>query len=167
MTLQSYLAQQFDYVQWADALCLDAAASVKLEPYHREFGFSFGTVHKTLLHMMGAQHIWVGRWKGDSTRRFPTPEDLPTLDGIRQRWADIHAEVRDFVDQQTAESLQSRVSYLRNNVPHAGVLWHLINHCFDHANYHRGQLNSLVKLAGGKPAATMFVDYWRQQEGQA
>jgi len=166
MQLLEYLTQQFDYIKWADDLSLEAAGTVKLEAYHREFGFSFGTVHKTLLHMLGAQHIWVGRWQGDSTRKFPTPEDLMTLGAIRQRWADVHAELHSFVAKQTDESLENRVEYFRNNVPHSGVLWQLINHCFDHANYHRGQLNSLVKLAGGKPAGTMYVDYCRQREGQ-
>jgi uncharacterized damage-inducible protein DinB len=165
MNLLDYLKQQYDYVKWADVRSLEAAASVPAEAYHRDFGFSFGTVHKTLAHMIAAQDIWVGRWQGES-RSFLSIEDLPTLEAARQQMAKTHDEVTAFVGRQTEASLEQRVSYVRNNAPMSGVLWHLVNHCFDHANYHRGQLNSLVKLAGGKPAATMYVDWRRQQEGQ-
>lgn len=166
MQLKDYFIEQYAYVKWADHRCLDAAATVPEAGYHKELGFSFGTVHKTLLHMMGAQDVWVGRWKGESVRVFPSIEMLPTLASVRARWESVHDELLGFVGQQTEESLMSRIVFNRNNVPHSNLLWHVINHCADHATFHRGQLNSLIKLAGGKPAVTMHVDYRRQQEGQ-
>lgn len=166
MELKDYFVEQYAYVKWADLRCLDAAATVPEAGYHKELGFSFGTVHKTLLHMMGAQDVWVGRWKGDSARVFPTIDTFPTLESVRLRWQAVHAELLGFVVEQTDESLMRRIDYTRNHVAHSNVLWHVINHCADHANFHRGQLNSLIKLAGGEPAGTMHVDYRRRQEGQ-
>jgi uncharacterized damage-inducible protein DinB len=167
MTVRDLLIQQHAYVRWADLRCIDAAATVSAEAYRKDFGFSFGTVHNTLVHMLGAQHIWVGRWKGDPGRAFPQGEDFKSLDALRDCWPKVHDEVRAFVEAQTDASLQARVEYVRNGTAMQTTLWQAIAHCADHANYHRGQLNSLIKLAGGTPAQTMFVDYCRQLEGQA
>lgn len=166
MTTRDFLIQQYDYVKWADLRNLDAAASVPSGRWDEDHGFSFGTVHKTLLHMIGAQHVWVGRWSGDSSRAFPTVEELPTIEAIRTRWNAVHDELLGYVAKQTDASLERRIDYLRNNIPHSNVLWHAIAHCADHSNYHRGQLNSLIKLSGGTPAGTMYIDWRRTQEGQ-
>ena len=41
-----------------------------------------------------------------------------------------------------------------------------MTHLVDHSTYHRGQLNSMIKLAGGKPADVGHITYRRVQEGQ-
>ncbi len=166
MELCEYLIQQYDYVRWADLRCIDAARSVPAENLRRDYGFSFRTVHDTLAHMLAAQNTWVGRWKGDSARPFLAGSEFESLDAIAARWVGVQDELLAFVRDQTDSSLQQRISYLRRGEPTTGVLWQLINHCADHSNFHRGQLNSLIKLAGGTPASTMYVDWCRQQEGQ-
>ncbi len=32
-------------------------------------------------------------------------------------------------------------------------------HVVDHATYHRGQINSMIRMAGGKPAAAYYQRY--------
>lgn len=166
MQLRDYLIQQFEYVTWADDRCVEAARTVPAENRRKDYGFSFRTVHDTLVHMLAAQNIWIARWKGDSSQPFLTGDDFDSLDAIAARWAQVHEAFLGFVRAQTDESLMNRLHYERRGQPMSGVLWHLLNHTADHANFHRGQLNSLIKLAGGTPASTMYVDWRRQQEGQ-
>jgi len=166
MNLRDFIIQQYDYVVWSDDRCLTAAASVPTENVDKQLGFSFGSVQRVLLHMLGAQDVWLGRWQGDSTRKFPTVDQLPTLDAIRHRWDEVHTALIAFVRSQTDESLQQRINFSRNDQPHSGLLWMLMTHTFDHSTYHRSQLNSLIKLAGGKPGDFSYITRLRISEGQ-
>lgn len=63
----------------------------------------------------------------------------------------------DFLERQTADSLAADVAF--NDLsgrPAAGPLGEQMLHVVDHATYHRGQLNSMIKLAGGTPATIMY-----------
>ena len=70
------------------------------------------------------------------------------------------------MDTQTDESVLRRIDYIRNGQSHNNMLLHLMYHVGDHSTYHRGQLNSMIKLAGGKPAELGYIVYRRVQEGQ-
>ncbi len=162
----SQLKEMYAYMIWADNRIIEAATTVPDEGFRRDQNISAGSVHKLLLHALGAQWLWLGRWQGDSTRKFPTPEELPTVGAIKGRWGEVHQMLLAFLNQQTDESVEKRIEYIRNGQPHANKLLHVMCHAADHGTYHRGQLNSMIKLAGGKPVDVGYVTYRRVQEGQ-
>ena len=168
MTLLDYFIQQCDFVKWADDRCLTAAASVPDETYHKDFGFSFGSVHNVLVHMMGAQYMWLNRLKDPTAEpTFPQPPDVPTMQVLRQRWDALHEEWRLYVRSLTEAQLLDRIHYVRRGQHYSGILWTLLNHTFDHATHHRGQLNSLIKLAGGTPGDYGYIILARLEDGQS
>lgn len=160
------LMELYRYVRWADRLILDAAATVPNEGFDREQHISAGSIHKLLVHAMEAQHVWLGRWQGNSGVDFSLAERYPTVESIRGRWAEVHEALFAFLGNETDESLARTIQYQRKGHTYRGVLWHLMTHVADHATYHRGQLNSMIKLAGGKPADPSFITYRRTVEGQ-
>ena len=160
------LKEMYAYMTWADNQIIEAAATVPDEGFRRDQNISAGSIHKLLLHAIGAQWVWLGRWQGDSDRKFPTSEELQTVAAVRQRWDEVHKALNAFVDEQTDESVERRIDYVRNKTPHNNKLLHLMCHVADHGAYHRGQLNSMIKLAGGKPVDLGYVTYRRIQEGQ-
>jgi uncharacterized damage-inducible protein DinB len=160
------LRDQYAYMVWADDRILAATATVPEEGFRRDQNISAGSIHKLILHTLGAQWVWLGRWQGDSARTFPRPEELPTLAAVQRHWAEVHQAVLAFVSEQTDESVGRRVEYIRNNQRHNNRLLDIMCHLVDHSTYHRGQLNSMIKLAGGKPADVGYITYRRDQEGQ-
>ena len=56
----------FDYMEWANDLAMDAAATLPDENLRREVGISHGSIFGTLVHMAGAEWIWLERWQGHS-----------------------------------------------------------------------------------------------------
>jgi len=147
------------FMIWGDLAILDAAGALPPEKYFQEQGISAGSIHKLLSHCMGAQWIWLERWLGRSPAARPD-EQYPTIDSIRQRWPRLHADLIDFVSQETPDSLVRQIAYtdLRGQ-PASMPLNHQILHVVDHATYHRGQLNSMIRRAGGTPANTMYWSY--------
>lgn len=160
---KDHLIQMFEYVRWCDHRQMDAARSVPSATYFRDYGFSFRTVHDTLVHMLAAQVIWLARWEGGaagSPKKLLDRTDIPDLESLRVRWGGVHAQVGDFLQRQTNSSLARKCEWVATDGKFFALpLGHLIQHCLDHATYHRGQLNSLIKLAGGAPVRVMYYTY--------
>ena len=86
----------------------------------------------------------------------PDHTDYPTLAGLEAAWPAVHADLLAFVDRQTPVALAGPLSY-RNTKgdPFSLPLGQALLNVADHATYHRGQLNSLAKRAGGTPGPIM------------
>ena len=150
----------FEYTAWADRRSVEVARSVPADGYVFEQDISLGSVHKVLVHMLAVQELWLARWKGAPPARMADVTDYPTLAAVEERWPAVHAELTAFVAGQTPASLAGSVSY-RNSRGEAFSLplGELMLHVADHATYHRGQLNSMAKRAGGKPLPIMRVTW--------
>ncbi len=159
------LVDAFEYVVWGDGQCVEVARSVPADGFDRELSISFGSVHKVLVHMMVTQIVWLSRWQGVSPNRFPDHTDFPTLDSVEQRWPVVHSQLREFVAAQTPATLASPLSFKNSQgTPASFPLGQLMLHAADHATYHRGQLNSMAKLAGGTPMPIMR-NTWMAKRG--
>src|SRR4030081_404973 len=84
----------FDYTEWANGLALDAAAELSGENLHREFNISHGSIFGTLLHMAGAEWIWLERWHGRSPAKAEawslwTTEYCADLAALNERWREV------------------------------------------------------------------------------
>lgn len=146
------------YMVYADAQIMQAADTLSDEGYARELNISFGSVQKLLHHAVMAQTTWLQRLNGLDVAYV----DVPPLrrEGLPGRWAQVHQELLAFADAQTPASLQTSIrSRLRSGKRFELPTWAVMLHVCDHATYHRGQLNSMIKLAGGKPSAVMLYPY--------
>lgn len=161
----AFFRELFEYVRWGDHECLLAARSVSDQEYFREQPISHGSLHKQLVHMMVAEWLWLSRWRGSTNAKAETVEDYPTRMAVEQRWPLVHAALLDFVAHQTPSSLARNVTYRTSRgdlvtLPLASLMIHVI----DHAAYHRGQLNTMIRRAGGQPRSISFHAYSLQKE---
>jgi uncharacterized damage-inducible protein DinB len=149
-----------EFMIWGDEAILKAAASVPAERYMQDFGVSAGSLHKLLLHAMGAQWVWVQRLRRVPSPQFITPEEVPTREALAARWATVHAAVREFVAGQTPEMLATPLTF-RNfkGIEFSGTVGQLLMHVTDHATYHRGQQNTLIKMGGGTPVDVFYYQW--------
>jgi uncharacterized damage-inducible protein DinB len=137
-----------------------AARSVPDPGYYREQGMSLGSIHKLLVHAMAAQWLWLCRWRGESPDHIENSEDYPTRQVLEQRWPLVHGAMMDFFGQQSTRSLERNVEYRNSKGEVFSLPLHeLMLHVVDHATYHRGQLNSMIKRAGGTPGAVSYQIY--------
>lgn len=150
----------FGYMRWADEVMMGASRTVAEDEYYRPRGFSHGSIHGLLVHGMAAQDVWLRRWEGSGEAAIETAADYPTRADLVGRWPEVHAALFAFLDRQTDESLLAPV-VARNtygesfSLPLVETMIHVV----DHASYHRGQINSMIRLAGGEPAAPYYQRY--------
>jgi uncharacterized damage-inducible protein DinB len=154
----------WDYMIHADLQMLKAAGALSLEACNREQGISAGSVHKLLVHCMDAQGIWLERLKGAKNPPLADPARISS-DELLKRWPEQHSHLRAFAAEQTIESLNGVLRFrTRKNDPFELTRGACMLHVADHSTYHRGQLNSMIKLAGGTPSNIMLFT-WSIEQG--
>jgi uncharacterized damage-inducible protein DinB len=158
-----YFTHLFDYVKWADLRQLDATRGVSDDEYFKERGWSFGNIHKVQVHELAAQSVWLDRFVGDKAVWLFDDPRLAKREALEPQWRSLHARFTNFLRQQTPQTLVSEVRYTNfKGDPLAFPLWQLLVHTCNHASHHRGQLNSMIKLAGAKPISTDYAAYIAQ-----
>jgi uncharacterized damage-inducible protein DinB len=161
------LLHVFDYDEWATTTLLDAVAQLRTDEIHKDLGTSFQSLHGTLVHLYGAQLVWLSRWKGSSTG-LTKPEEIPTLADLRTRWHELYQEIRDYLPSLTHEQLQSNFTYQDlTGKEWSHPLFQQIEHLAFHSMYHRGQVVTLLRQLGQTPPHTDLIVYYRMQMARA
>src|SRR5512145_3407336 len=87
-----------DYTEYANRLALDAADKLTDEQLRHDFKISHGSIHGTLVHMAGAEWIWLERWNGVSHSRIWTDDDFAGVAALRSRWREIETGRRELLE---------------------------------------------------------------------
>lgn len=154
----------FEYNRWANQRLLDAVEDLTRDELGRELTSSFPSVASTLTHMLGAEWVWLERWRGSSPRSFPDAAGLDSVQAVRARWDALWAEQKAFLDGLADGDPQRIVSYSSlSGAPDARALGDLMKHVVNHATYHRGQLVTMLRQLGKVPPSTDYVRYLREE----
>jgi uncharacterized damage-inducible protein DinB len=156
--------QLFNYTGWANRLVLDAAERLSDEQQKRDFKISHGSIHGTLVHMAGAEWLWLERWRGTSHSRIWTAEDFIDIPAIRVRWQQIETERQALLESLSEEDLSRDLSY-RNlkGEPFALPLIAQMQHVVNHSTQHRGQAVGMIRQLGVQPPAVDLLYYLIQK----
>jgi uncharacterized damage-inducible protein DinB len=163
MTLKE-VQDLFSYDEWATDRMLETVSALTQEQFDRDMKTSHTGVHGTLIHMCGADWVWLERWKGTSPGALLTPDELPTLDSIKQRWKAYRKEITDLLRSFDDTRVEMPVAYkdMRGN-PNSQPFSQQMLHKINHASYHRGQVVAMVRQLGIKPQNTDLIGYYRSR----
>lgn len=149
----------YDYNYWARDRQLDACAGLTPEQFLRPMGNSFSSLRDTLAYLVHAEWVWLDGWHG-RPRRTMLPDDFPTLSAVRERWIEVEREMRPFLAGLTDERLAQPLTYTRmTGETKTFTLWHTLLHVVNHQTYHRGQVTTLLRQLGARPAQVDFLVY--------
>lgn len=159
----------FDYTEWANALAMDAAAKLTDEDLRRDVGISHKSIFGTLLHMAGAEWIWLERWNGRSPAKAVawslwTTETCVDLATLTERWRDVIDGRARFMSRLAEEQLDAELAFkLLSGDPSSMRLVHQMQHVVNHATLHRGQVVGMIRQLGLEPPATDLIFYIRRE----
>ena len=159
----------FNYTEWANNLAMDAAGKLPDEHLRREVGISHNSIFGTLLHMAGAEWIWLERWQGRSPRKdeaWPqwTPESCADLTTLEQRWSNIVETRSKYVLELDESRLASEMPFkLLSGDASSMRLCDQMQHVANHATMHRGQVVGMIRQLGIDPPATDLLFYVRRE----
>ena len=160
-----YIHTLIDYNYWARDRVLASVEQLPAEQLSRDLGSSFGSVLDTLVHMYFAEWIWYRRWQGDSPAARPDTSRLATVAALRNEWLPLESEIRTFVETLGPAGLLRMLEYKSMNGQSAtSSFWQMIVHVVNHGTYHRGQVATMLRQLGAKPAqSTDVIVFFREQ----
>lgn len=166
--MQEQLVSLYDYNAWVNQRLLATAADLTHEQFRQQVWPGFGSVHLTFVHLLGAEVLWFARWQGQSPKSMLSPDDLPTVAAIRDRWAALikarRANLAAMGDAALAETVQW--TNMRGRT-FALPRWQVILHCANHSTHHRSEIATILTALGHEPDSTDLLEYYLEQAGQA
>jgi len=163
------IQRQFNYTEWANELAMAAAATLPNEDLCRDVGISHRSIFGTLLHMAGAEWIWLERWHGRSPAKAEawahwTTEACPDLVTLKERWGQLASRRAKFVSELNEQQLGEELAFkLLSGDPSSMRLIDQMQHVVNHATMHRGQIVGMIRQLGIDPPATDLIFYLRRE----
>ena len=165
--MKEQLSSLYEYGDWVTQRLLDIAAALTEEQFSQKVLPGFGSVHLTLVHLLGAEVLWFARWQGQSPRTILSPGDLPTVIAIRERWAKLQDERRTNLLSLDDAELSAMIQWTNlRGQPYALPRWQIISHCANHSTHHRSEIAAMLTELGHEPDSTDLLEYYLEHAGQ-
>lgn len=149
------LLKHLNYHYWATQQMLTSCKELSEAELLQETGSAFGNIKGILVHMLGAEDIWLTRWQGKAGISFPAPEDYTDLSHIEREWYGQRQRIEAFLQGADTDSLMA----IRD---HQHALWEMVLHMIDHSSFHRGQVMHFIRSFGYTPLSSNLIHYLRQ-----
>ena len=148
---------------WANTKTAEVLTEVNDEIYYRENKSSFPSIAKTVLHMWGAQNIWLKRLQGESLAAWPYQIEQETKAGQLQGLIQSSQNILDLITSKDDAFLSSLYSYTNmKGEPFTDSVEDTLFHVVNHSTYHRGQIVTMLREEGiTKVASTDLIHYLR------
>ncbi|HZT29582.1 MAG TPA: DinB family protein [Bryobacteraceae bacterium] len=155
------LRLHLDYTAWASRRLVAAAAQLSAEELQRDFGTADKSVLGTLVHVFGADRIWLARLEGKPPGSFLTEADY-LLSVLENDWPALHERWKQWAAGLTDEVVRRVVTYHDTKGREwSQPLWQPLLHVVNHATHHRGQVSGFLRAMGHAPPVLDLVAYYR------
>ena len=148
------------YDSWQNRSLYNAAESLTDEARKLERGAFFGSIHRTLSHVMWGDQMWMSRFAGTPKPAAPgiagSADILPDWAALRKTRTDFDAVIEQWAATVSHEWLASNVTWFSGSAGRdvTKPAWLLVTHMFNHQTHHRGQIHCMLTQAGAKPEDT-------------
>jgi len=140
--------------RWANERLYECVAGLPEAERRAERGAFFGSIHRTLNHLLVVDRLWMARFEG-------TDAGIRTLDEVLyDDFAGLRAarEAEDqrliaLVDRLAADDLTAPVAFrmMTAGGTHTTRRDYILITLYNHQTHHRGQVHALVTRAGVRP----------------
>jgi uncharacterized damage-inducible protein DinB len=145
------------YNRWMNERLYAVVATFDEAERTRDRGAFFGSMQRTLSHLVWADRAWLARFTGEAF-------DDPAYGADRYADFDSLARARDATDTRILDwAGQLDSGWLAGMLEYRSAAdgrlrrlarWVAVVHLFNHATHHRGQLTTLISQAGADPGIT-------------
>lgn len=152
------------YNLWANKRITDALLKMEAARLVLEQKSSFPTIRQTLLHTWGAEELWYKRLHGESPSHFISMDDPIEFTEAVQRFNDVSQRFARIPEEKDTAWLEAECIYkdLKGN-EYKQPRWQMLVHCMNHSTYHRGQIVTMMRVAGElKIPQTDMIAYFRE-----
>jgi len=181
MNLIAQFRTMAQYNTWMNRSIYETCAALSDEERQRDFHAFFGSIHRTLNHLLLTDRAQMGRFVG--TDRMQSLDEAGRVIEIRSIDQELYAdfamlrrerektdamiEAWTSSDEITAEFLEGEMIY--DAMSAAGCyrvpMWIAVTHFFNHQTHHRGQITTLLSQLGRDAGVTDLMALHRLKFG--
>jgi len=165
-----YFGMLFAYNSWANARILAAAA--RLGPGQIDTAPIAGhaSLRATLVHALWGELSWRQRWEGDPPTTVLSPDELPTLEAVRERWQAEERVLRDRVatldDAALEQVIPYRTVFVQPPVAGSLTLEQVLTHIALHGMQTRSEAAAMLTVLGQSPGNLDILFFFHEQAGR-
>ena len=158
------LRSHIGYTAWASGRLVEAAAGLTQEELTRDFGTADKSVLGTLVHVFGADRLWLARLKGEPANTYLTDADY-RLTVLQNDWPALYQRWKAWADGVTDATANAELSYAdMSGNPFRQQVGLLVFHVVNHGTHHRGQVSGFLRAMGHAPPKLDLSFYYRELE---
>jgi uncharacterized damage-inducible protein DinB len=155
----------YRYNTWANRRILARAEEVTAEQLTAPAPFPSGSLLGTLAHTLGAEWLWLRRWRGDPVGALLPALDEPEFNALRVLWTEEERRQEAFIAGLAERDLDRIVSYRTlAGREDAQPLWALMVHVVNHGTQHRSEAAAMLTGYGRSPGDLDLSVFLRQEE---
>lgn len=150
------------YNSWATNRIFDATKRLSPEHYSKDMKSSHGGIHGTLVHMVGAEKVWVERFNA-KPQPFLKAEEIPNAAALYAIWEKAGYETAKWLGLMTDKKLNDTFTMktLKGDT-FTHIFWQAFQHLVNHSTYHRGQIVTMLRQLDVKPPSTDLILFYRE-----
>jgi uncharacterized damage-inducible protein DinB len=155
----AYVRRMARYNRWQNQNLYGVADGLSDDERRRERGAFFGSIHKTLSHLLWADRVWLSRFGAGPKLTATIPESVslyPDWEPLKHERAAFDETIIGWADKLDADWLATDLTFFALGAQReiTKPKWMLVTHLFNHQTHHRGQVHCMLTQAGGKPHDT-------------
>jgi uncharacterized damage-inducible protein DinB len=156
------------WLRWCTDRSVAAARTLTPDELHRPFDMGLGSVFGTLLHLYGAESLWIRVLDGtlEANAAMPTREQMPTLDSFCSDWPRVRAQWDRYLAAADDAELARVVVRVREGREFRQRAIDAIVQVPTHALYHNAQLSSMFRQMGKQLPDSSYILWARERLGQ-
>ena len=152
MILIETLRKMYEHLIWANKSILETLQ--KLEEENHEFSRLFS-------HILFSEKVWITRLQGEDSSRLPIWLDVD-LEVCKELVRHNEESIKAFLAALAETDLNKIISYKNSSGKEfENTVREILTHVAIHGQYHRGQINLLLRATGNEPVNVDFITLMR------
>lgn len=161
------IKEMLAYNAWANTAILSAASHLTEDQRHAPMpkGFSAGSLHNTLRHVLFAEWLWLRRCLGQTVNGADFPDaEVETFPAMLNFWKVETGAMNAFAEALKNQDLERAIRYARaNGEPYSNTIREVLTHMCFHGMQHRAECAAILTEFGHSPGNIDFIWFLRER----
>jgi uncharacterized damage-inducible protein DinB len=165
--MKQLLQQYSAYNLWANKIITEKCAQLPTAILYKEMNSSYGTIYKTIVHLMDVESIWWQRMKLKEHVEWPGKNYEEDFENLSRELLSLSRQWNEWVDEANDTQLSHVFNYYNSRKEFfKQPVYEMLLHLFNHQTYHRGQIITMMRQNEiSKIPATDFIVFSRSKPG--
>lgn len=167
--MKQLLQQYSAYNLWANKIITEKISTLPNDIIEKDMGSSFGSIYKTVVHLMDVESIWWQRLKLQEHVEWPGKNFEGDFENLSKKLLSLSKQWNEWVSGANEMQITHVFGYQNSKKEFfKQPVYEMLLHLFNHQTFHRGQLITLMRQNGvEKIPATDFIVFSRTPTSKA